>query len=81
MYGIKKYEVEVTFDGMTFLLNFIKNIPIGSKVIRGDTQVDRRTDGHTDRQTGDLISLTFLFKESRLKRMDRNSSCWAPWLS
>jgi Ran GTPase-activating protein (RanGAP) involved in mRNA processing and transport len=23
--------------------------------------------GHTDRQTGDLTSLTFLFKESRLK--------------
>jgi hypothetical protein len=44
---------------MTSLLNFIKNLPIGSKVIRGDTQ--------TDRQTGDLISLTFLFKGSRLK--------------
>jgi hypothetical protein len=38
---------------------FHKNIPIGSKVIKGDTQ--------TDRQTGDLISLTFLFKEGRLK--------------
>jgi hypothetical protein len=37
---------------------FHKNLEIGSKVIRGDTQ--------TDRQTGDLISLTFLFKESRL---------------
>jgi hypothetical protein len=24
-------------------------------------------EGHTDRHTGDLISLTFLFKESRLK--------------
>jgi hypothetical protein len=38
---------------------FHKNLPIGSKVIRGDTQ--------TDRQTGDLISLTFLFKERRQK--------------
>jgi hypothetical protein len=59
-YGIKKYGVEVTFNGMTSLLNFIKNIPIGSKVIRG-------THRQTDRQTGDLISLTFLFKESTLK--------------
>jgi hypothetical protein len=42
---------------------FHKKLPIGSKVIREDTQIDRRT----DRQTGDLISLTFLFKESRLK--------------
>jgi hypothetical protein len=37
---------------------FHKNLSIGSEVIRGDTQ--------TDRQTGYLISLTFLFKESRL---------------
>jgi hypothetical protein len=36
---------------------FHKNLPIGSKVIRGDRQTDRH----------DLISLTFLFKESRLK--------------
>jgi 3'-phosphoadenosine 5'-phosphosulfate (PAPS) 3'-phosphatase len=28
---------------------------------------DRQTDRWTDRQTGDLISLTFLFKESRVK--------------
>jgi hypothetical protein len=46
---------------------FNKSLPIGSKVIRGDTQTDRQTDGQTDRQTGDLISLTFLFKEIRLK--------------
>jgi hypothetical protein len=26
----------------------------------------RQKNGRTDRQTGDLISLTFLFKESRL---------------
>jgi hypothetical protein len=39
---------------------FQKNLPIGSKVIWADT--------HTDRQTGDLISLTFLFKESRLTK-------------
>jgi hypothetical protein len=37
---------------------FHKNLPIGSKVIRG---------GHTDSQTGDLISLTFLFEESEAK--------------
>jgi hypothetical protein len=40
---------------------FYKNLSMGSKVIRGDT----------DRQTGDLISLTFLFKESRLKIVTR----------
>jgi hypothetical protein len=37
---------------------FHKNLPIGSKLFRG---------GQTVRQTGDLTSLTFLFKESRLK--------------
>jgi hypothetical protein len=44
---------------------FHKNLPIGSKVIEGDTQ--------TDGQTGTLISLTFLFKESRLK-ISKNSN-------
>jgi hypothetical protein len=44
---------------------FHKNLPIGSKVISG---------GHTDRQTGDLISLTFLFKESRLKKCESKVS-------
>jgi hypothetical protein len=38
------YGVEVTFNGMTSLLNFIKNLSIGSKVIRGHTQTDRQTD-------------------------------------
>jgi hypothetical protein len=40
---------------------FHKNLPISSKVIMG---------GHTDRHAGDVISLTFLFKESRLKKRD-----------
>jgi hypothetical protein len=43
---------------MTSLLNFIKIYQLVQKLLRGDTQ--------TDRQDGDLISLTFLFKESRL---------------
>jgi hypothetical protein len=43
MYGIKKYSVEVTFNGMISLLNFIKIYITGSKVIRGDTQTDRQT--------------------------------------
>jgi hypothetical protein len=30
---------------------FHKNLPIGSKVIGGDTQTDRQTDGETGRQT------------------------------
>jgi hypothetical protein len=44
---------------------FHKNLPLGSKVIRGDT--DRETDRQVDRQAGDIVSLTFLFKESMLK--------------
>jgi hypothetical protein len=56
------------------LTEFHKNLPIGSKVIRGGhTQIDRRT----DRQAGDLISLTFLFKESRLKKV--KLSRYTPW--
>jgi hypothetical protein len=38
---------------------FHTNLPIGSKVIRGDT--------HTHRQNNNFLSLTFLFKENRLK--------------
>jgi hypothetical protein len=63
-YGIKKYGVEVTFNGMTSLLNFIKVYQLVQKLLGGDTQTE---DGRTDRQTGDLINLTFLFKESRPK--------------
>jgi hypothetical protein len=39
---------------------FHKNLLIGSKVIKGGRGADRQID--------DLISLTFLFKESRLKK-------------
>jgi hypothetical protein len=53
------YGVEVIFNGMTFLLNDIKIYQLVQKLLR--------TDGQIDRQTGDLLSLTFLFKESRLK--------------
>jgi hypothetical protein len=59
--GIKNYGVEVTFNGMTSLLNFIKIYHLVQKLLGG-----------TDRQTGDHISLTFLFKESRLKTAIRN---------
>jgi hypothetical protein len=45
---------------MTSLLNFIKIYQLVRKLLRG-------THRRTDRQTGDLISLTFLFKESRLR--------------
>jgi hypothetical protein len=55
-YGINKYGVEVCFNGMTSLLNIIKIYEL----------VQTLLGGHTDRQTGDLISLTFLFEESRL---------------
>jgi hypothetical protein len=61
-YGIKKYGVEVTFSGMTSLLNFIKIYQLVQKLLEG-----WHTDRRTDRQTGDLTSLTFLFKESEAK--------------
>jgi hypothetical protein len=60
MYGIKKYGIKVTFNGMTSSLNFIKIYQLVQKLLGG----------HTDRQTGDLISLTFRFKESRLKTIN-----------
>jgi hypothetical protein len=62
-YGVKRYGIEVTFNGMTSLLNFINIYHLVQKLLEEDTQ----TDGRTDRQTGDLISLTFLFEESRLR--------------
>jgi hypothetical protein len=63
-YGIRKYGLEVTFNGMTSLLNFIKVYQLDQKLLGG---THRQTDRQTDRQTGDLTSLTFLFEESRLK--------------
>jgi hypothetical protein len=45
-YGIKKYGFEVTFNGMTSLLNFIKIY-----------QLDQDGDEQTHSQDGDLISL------------------------
>jgi hypothetical protein len=58
--GLKKYGFEVIFNGMTSPLNFIKIYQLVQKLLGG-------THRRTDRQTGDLINLTFLFKESRLK--------------
>jgi hypothetical protein len=40
-YGIKKYGVEVTFNGMTFLLNFIKICQLVQKLLGGDAQTDK----------------------------------------
>jgi hypothetical protein len=57
------YGVEVTFNGMTSLLNFIIIYQLVQKLLGG-----------THRQTDDLINITFLFKESRLKsRSDQKS--------
>jgi hypothetical protein len=55
LHGIKKYGIEVIFNGMTSLLNFIKICQLVEKLLGG-----------TDSQTGDLISLTLLFEESGL---------------
>jgi hypothetical protein len=66
-YGIKKYSFGVTFNGMTSLLNFIKNYQLVQNVLGWGGGAHRQTDRQTDRRTGDLISLTFLFEESRLK--------------
>jgi hypothetical protein len=68
-YGIKKYGIEVIFNGMTSLLNYITIYQLVQKLLGWDTQTDRRTDRQTYRQTGDLTSLTFLFKESRLTKI------------
>jgi hypothetical protein len=54
------YGIEVTFNGMISLLNFIKIYQLVKKLLGGGTH------RQTDRQTGDLISFTFLLKESRL---------------
>jgi hypothetical protein len=52
---IKNHGVEVTFSSMVSIMNFI-SLLIGSKFITDET--DRRT----NRQNGDLVSLTFLRK-------------------
>jgi hypothetical protein len=59
----------IALQCMTSLLNFIKIYQFVQKLLGGHTHThtDRETDSWTDRQTGDLISLTFLFKDSRLK--------------
>jgi hypothetical protein len=64
-YGNKKYGVKVTFNGMISLLNLIKIYQLVQKLLGG-------TDIQTDRQTGYLTSLTFLFQESGLKRNYRS---------
>jgi hypothetical protein len=57
-YGTKIYGIEVTFNGMTSLLSFIKIYYLMQKLIRGQTR----------RQGGDLISLHFFIrKKSRPK--------------
>jgi hypothetical protein len=48
-YGIKKYGVEVIFNGMTTLLNFLKVYQLVQKLMGAA------------RQHGDLISLHFSF--------------------
>jgi hypothetical protein len=51
--GLKKYDVKVTFSGMTFPLNFMIIYRFVQKLLVGtETQMDRQHD---------LISITFLF--------------------
>jgi hypothetical protein len=70
-YGIKKYGFEVTFS--TSLLYFIKIYQLVQKLLGGK---HRQTNRQTDRQIGDLISITFLFKEGRLKWVDIKINQW-----
>jgi hypothetical protein len=42
--GLKKYGVEVTFNGMTSLLTFIKIYQLVQKLLGEETQTDRQTD-------------------------------------
>jgi hypothetical protein len=51
-YGIKKYGGEVTFNGITSMLNFIKIYQLVQKLLLEDREPDR--------QTGDLIGLPFI---------------------
>jgi hypothetical protein len=53
------YGVEVTFNGMTSLRNFIK--------VTNWLKFYWSSDGQT--QSGDLISLALIFRESRLKHV------------
>jgi hypothetical protein len=47
--GVKKYGVEVTFNGMTYLLNFIKIYKLVQKLLGGGGgHTDRRTERQTD---------------------------------
>jgi hypothetical protein len=61
-YGIKKYSVEVTFNGMTSLLNYIKIYQFVQKLLGG-----------THRQTDRLVISKphFPFKELRLRTSRR----------
>jgi hypothetical protein len=62
-YGNKIYGVEVSFNGMIFLLIFIKI----------DQSVQKLMGGKAHRHDGDFINLLFSFrKESRLKNLNQN---------
>jgi uncharacterized Zn-finger protein len=60
-YGIKKYGVEVTFNGMTSILNFIRMYHLFQKLLGG---THKQTDGQTDWWSH---KPHFPFKASRLK--------------
>jgi hypothetical protein len=50
---------DVTFNGMTSLLNFVNKYQSVQTLLVGESQTDGQTDGH--RYHGDLINLSFLF--------------------
>jgi hypothetical protein len=60
--GLENYHIEIPFNGITFLTNFMKIYQLVQKLCMGDTQ--------TDRETSHLISL-LSFLESRLAPMLR----------
>jgi hypothetical protein len=59
-YGIKKYGVDVTFNGITFLLDLIKIYKLVQKLLGGHTRTDRQTDRQTGRLVISQVSLSFL---------------------
>jgi hypothetical protein len=60
-YGINNYGLEVIFNGVVSLLNFIKTYQLVQKLTWGDTHTHTHT--HARARVGDLIILHFSFRK------------------